>query len=78
MYAATPDAQALIGPCRGVEGVHVESGFSGHGFKLAPSIGEGVTQMLWNKPVSAFDPEFFDPYRFDTAWRAVERRAFGL
>lgn len=63
-YTLTPDAQALIGPVPGVTGLYVVSGFSGHGFKLAPSVGEGVAQMLFGDPVTAFDPTFFAPDRF--------------
>src|SRR6185436_5580837 len=63
-YTLTPDAQALIGPCPGVDNLFVVSGFSGHGFKLAPSIGAGVTQMLFGEPVGAFDANFFAPSRF--------------
>lgn len=63
-YTLTPDSQALIGPLPGVENLLVVTGFSGHGFKLAPSVGEGVTQMLFGDPVSAFDPDFFAPGRF--------------
>lgn len=79
MYTLSPDAQALVGPCRDLPGLLVVSGFSGHGFKLSPSIGEGVAQMLWGEPVSAFDAEFFDPERFrDERARVGDARAFGL
>jgi len=69
-YTLTPDAQALIGPVPGVADLYVASGFSGHGFKLAPSVGAGVAQMLAGEPVTAFDPAFFDPARFrgDEGW----------
>jgi sarcosine oxidase subunit beta len=69
-YTLTPDAQALIGPVGGVRGLHVVSGFSGHGFKLGPSVGEGVAQMLFQEPVTAFEPAFFAPGRFrgDERW----------
>src|SRR5262249_31942768 len=77
LYNLSPDAQAIIGPIDGIEGLFIVSGFSGHGFKLAPSIGEGVAQMLWSEPVSAFDTEFFSPRRF-TAGAAHWGRAFGL
>jgi len=63
-YTLTPDAQALIGPVPGVAGLYVVTGFSGHGFKLGPSVGEGVAQMLFDEPVTALDPEFFSPARF--------------
>jgi glycine/D-amino acid oxidase-like deaminating enzyme len=71
MYTITPDAQAILGPAPGVEGLFIAAGFSGHGFKLAPSIGLGITQMLFGEPVSAFDPAFFSPERFlarDVEW----------
>jgi glycine/D-amino acid oxidase-like deaminating enzyme len=76
-YTLSPDSQALIGPAGRFEGLWVVSGFSGHGFKLAPSVGEGVAQMVLGRPVSAFDPAFFDPARFAGA---APRRAgaFGL
>ncbi len=69
-YTLTPDAQAMIGPVPGIENLYVVSGFSGHGFKLAPSVGEGVAQMIFGEPVTAFDPEFFSPTRFqaEAAW----------
>lgn len=76
MYTLTPDAQAALGPAKEVEGLYVACGFSGHGFKLSPSIGEGLAQMVLGEPVSAFEPRFFDPARFA---RGVARAgAFGL
>jgi len=64
VFTVTPDAQAVIGPVPEIEGLFVACGFSGHGFKLAPSVGEGLAQLLVGESVSAFDPEFFDPARF--------------
>lgn len=77
MYTLTPDAQAVIGPVEGVAGVIVASGFSGHGFKLSPSIGEGVAQMVCGEAVSAFDVGFFAPERFASG-RARTSGAFGM
>lgn len=76
-YTLTPDAQPLIGPCAGLDNVFVVSGFSGHGFKLAPSIGEGVAQMLAGGPVGAFDADYFSPARFAGAANVWGGR-FGL
>lgn len=78
LYTLTPDAQALIGARREVAGLWLATGFSGHGFKLAPSVGEGVAQMVCGQPVSAFDAAFFDPHRFDGKAAAASGRAFGL
>ncbi|MSR63018.1 MAG: FAD-binding oxidoreductase [Planctomycetes bacterium] len=63
-YTLTPDAQALIGPVPGIAGLFIVSGFSGHGFKLGPAVGEGVAQMLFGEKVTALDPAFFAPDRF--------------
>ena len=76
LYTLSPDAQAVLGALPGVSGLYVAAGFSGHGFKLAPSIGTGLAQMLLNEPLTAFDREFFSPTRFA---RGVEwGGAFGL
>jgi glycine/D-amino acid oxidase-like deaminating enzyme len=77
MYTLSPDAQALLGPLPAIEGLYVCAGFSGHGFKLAPSVGEGMAQMMLGEPVSAFDTAFFSPGRFAGGVRAGSR-AFGL
>ncbi|RME81209.1 MAG: FAD-binding oxidoreductase [Caldilineae bacterium] len=45
-YDITPDWNPLLGPVPGYEGLHVMVGFSGHGFKLAPTISEAMAQML--------------------------------
>ncbi|MAF64970.1 MAG: hypothetical protein CMJ84_04830 [Planctomycetes bacterium] len=74
----TPDSQAVLGPVGDIEGLFVASGFSGHGFQLAPAVGEGMAQMLARQPVSAFDPAFFDPRRFEAARATVPGGAFGL
>ena len=63
-YTLTPDAQGIIGEVPQVQGLYVATGFSGHGFKLGPSVGEGMAQMLFDEPVTAFEPEFFSLERF--------------
>jgi len=40
MYTNTPDEHFVVGPAPGLEGVTVLGGFSGHGFKFAPVMGE--------------------------------------
>jgi glycine/D-amino acid oxidase-like deaminating enzyme len=78
LYTLTPDAQAAIGPWPTLPNLLVATGFSGHGFKLAPSVAEGVAQMLTPEPVTAFDPDFFTPTRFETIEPRPHGRAFGL
>ncbi len=45
-YDITPDWNPVVGPVPGVDGTYVAVGFSGHGFKLAPTIGESLAQMV--------------------------------
>lgn len=60
----TPDGRGIIGEAPEVKGLWVVTGFSGLDYTLAPSVGEGLVQMILGKPVSAFDPAFFAPNRF--------------
>jgi len=75
-YTLTPDAQPVIGPLKGARGLFVATGFSGHGFKLAPSVAEGIAQMVSGEALTAFDPELFRPERFAAGVQAGG--AFGL
>lgn len=60
----TPDQRPIVGQVQEIPGLYVVTGFSGNDFQLAPSIGEGLAQMILGQPVSAIDPEFFSPSRF--------------
>lgn len=46
IYDVTPDWQPVLGPVPGVRGLHVAAGFSGHGFKLSPALGEALAALL--------------------------------
>jgi len=43
-YDITPDWNPVLGPVPEVEGLHLAVGFSGHGFKLAPTVGLVLAQ----------------------------------
>jgi len=60
----TPDGLPLVGEVAGTQGLWVVAGFGQRGYEFAPSIGEGMAQLLTGKPVSAFDPERLSPARF--------------
>ena len=44
-YDVTPDYNPIIGPCP-VDGLFLATGFSGHGFKIAPAVGRLVADLL--------------------------------
>ena len=66
-YALTPDRHFVVGQRRDLPGLTVLAGFSGHGFKFAPVLGEIAAQLALtgrtDLPVQLFDPHRFDPVR---------------
>lgn len=57
VYDVTPDWNPVLGPVEGVEGLIVAFGFSGHGFKLAPAVGEALAQVaLGLAPAVSLEP----------------------
>ncbi|MBA4865646.1 FAD-binding oxidoreductase [Streptomyces sp. PSKA54] len=44
-YDVTPDFNPIIGPT-GIEGLIVAAGFSGHGFKISPAVGELLADLV--------------------------------
>lgn len=66
LKGVTPDGLPLVGPLEEVEGLYVAAGFNGHGFMLAPSIGECVAAHIesggWRHAGHDLSP--FDPDRF--------------
>lgn len=45
-YDVTPDWNPILGPCPGIEGLYLAVGWSGHGFKLSPAVGEVVAAEI--------------------------------
>lgn len=42
----TPDFQPILGPVDGLNGLYAAAGFSGHGFKLAPVVGQLIAEHV--------------------------------
>jgi len=63
-YAETPDGNAVIGRIGELDEFYIAAGFSGHGFMLAPAVGEALAELIvmgkTDKPL-----DFYDPYRFE-------------
>jgi sarcosine oxidase len=64
MYTLTPDEHFVIGHRRDLPGLTLLAGFSGHGFKFAPVVGEIAAQLALTGrcglPIGLFDPHRFD------------------
>jgi sarcosine oxidase len=70
LYSNTPDEHFVIARHPGHEAVTVACGFSGHGFKFVPVVGEILADLATTgstkHPISLFDPHrFFGPHRFE-------------
>lgn len=61
MYSNTPDEHFVVGPHPSVPRTIALAGFSGHGFKLAPAIGELARDLVLERegPLPLFDPGRF-------------------
>ena len=58
LYDNTPDRRPLLGPVPGVDGLFLAAGFSGHGFMLAPAVGEGLAAAITGTPTDLPMREF--------------------
>jgi sarcosine oxidase len=66
MYTLTPDEHFVIGSHPHHSNVAVAGGFSGHGYKFAPVVGEIVAALLADDD-PGFSLELFSPARFAAA-----------
>lgn len=62
-YTLTPDEGFLIGRRPDLPGITLLGGFSGHGFKFAPAVGETAARLAAGEPVRV-PIDVFDPLRF--------------
>jgi sarcosine oxidase, subunit beta len=77
-YDCSPDLQPLLGPVAAIPGLHVAVGFSGHGFKLSPVIGELMADLILNGQSTIADNDFFSPDRFETGEAIQSTRAYSV
>lgn len=63
MYTNTPDEHFAIGVHPGMERIVVLAGFSGHGFKFSPAVGDVAADLVLDG-TSRRDLRLFDPGRF--------------
>jgi sarcosine oxidase subunit beta len=69
LYDITPDWQPIVGALPPVDGLYGAIGSSGHGFKLAPSIGKLLANLVLGKRVDREALEFFALDRFEQGQR---------
>jgi sarcosine oxidase subunit beta len=64
LYDVTPDWQPILGAVPGIEGLYIAAGFSGHGFKLSPALGEALAGLMATGHSGAVDLGVFRLSRF--------------
>jgi len=64
LYDVTPDWQPILGATPGIDGLFVAAGFSGHGFKLSPAIGECLAALIATGRFEPIDLGLFRLSRF--------------
>ena len=65
LYTMSPDGHFLVGTRRGSTRTHFAAGLSGHGFKLAPALGDALVDLAINGrtelPIGFLSPARFQP-----------------
>jgi glycine/D-amino acid oxidase-like deaminating enzyme len=77
LYDITPDWQPVLGSVPGVDGLYVAAGFSGHGFKLSPAVGESLAALITGEPPPV-DVSMFRLSRFREGRLIRGRHAQGI
>ena len=62
-YTLTPDQNFVVGPHPAAPRVLLACGFSGHGFKFTPVLGEALADLVVDG-ATRHDLTIFDPRRF--------------
>jgi sarcosine oxidase subunit beta len=57
-YDSTPDHRPILGGVTGLDGLYLATGFSGHGFMLAPAVGEVMANLIAGVPSDPLLQEF--------------------
>jgi len=70
MYTNSPDAHFVVGPLPGMPALTVLGGFSGHGFKFAPVIGDAAVDLALQHRTD-YPIDLFEPTRFAARRAAI-------
>jgi glycine/D-amino acid oxidase-like deaminating enzyme len=68
----------MLGLVPEVPGLHVAAGFSGHGFKLSPVVGELIAEQIVTGGTELVDVRFFRPSRFAEGAPIRSARAYSV
>jgi len=77
-YDVTPDWHPILDRIEEVEGYYCAVGFSGHGFKLCPAVGEMMADLIIHGKKAGSDVENFRSTRFKEGKPIVPKYAYSL
>jgi glycine/D-amino acid oxidase-like deaminating enzyme len=78
LYAITPDWHPILDRLPGLEGAYCAVGFSGHGFKLSPIVGQLMSELIIDGRASALDIAPLRLARFDESDPVKTPYAYGV
>ena len=55
LFTVTPDWHPILDRVPGIEGLYCAAGFSGHGFKLSPAIGQAMAELITQGRAASVD-----------------------
>jgi sarcosine oxidase subunit beta len=65
LYAITPDWHPILDRCPGLEGAYCAVGFSGHGFKMSPIVGQLMAELVVDGEAKTLDISLLRLARFE-------------
>ena len=65
LYAITPDWHPILDRLPGIEGAYCAAGFSGHGFKLSPIVGQLMAELVVDGQAKTLDVTALRLARFE-------------
>ena len=78
LYDVTPDWQPVIDRMPGVEGFYSAVGFSGHGFKIGPAVGQAMAELVVDGTCRSYDLDLFRYSRFEEHRSSRGAYGFGI
>jgi glycine/D-amino acid oxidase-like deaminating enzyme len=78
LYDMTPDSQPVIDRVPEMDGFYCAVGFSGHGFKLGPSIGAAMAELVLDGTCRTYDLTPFRYARFREGQSSRGAYAYGI
>lgn len=76
LYTTTPDLHPVMDKVDGVEGLYICTGFSGHGFKLAPAVGIVMAELILDGQARTVDISTLRMSRFQEGDLNTTKYAF--